>query len=364
MDQWPYAKRIMHLIGGLRAVNEAGERRLYVLPQAKEGIFEVTLESYSALYKVVSQLGLTGVGVEFIKHVREVEGAMPPEWRPWFSDRSWLVWENKQAWAEISNSAHQKKQFKCADIARRIRSEIDTCQHHLLRLSKAYNQCLAAKINSNEFRANQPFDDLFSQDIFDFIHSFLSSMGTLRDYLAEYIAEFIIAKVPSKVRQKKKMAALADELKELTHSGKPLREYLLEITSRELPYGWLAVLNEYRNIIIHQSPITDMHKRRYLWQQTIVVNGATLPIILFPIPEDPISISKKRRQKDFYDSPGNTLWATFDTEMNPREPDALLYCHQSLGNMMDLAKKVIDLSPCKPEPIVITPIGEVVLRSS
>jgi len=363
-DKWPYVKRTLHLIGGLRAICEAGEARLYVLPQAKEGVLEASLSNYASLFNIVCQMELDCVGAEFVSHIEEAKGAIPPEWRPWFLSEGWLCFENRQTWAEISHSAQKKDNFQCADNARRIKSEIDTCQYHLLRLSKAYSQCLFALVNSNTFKANQPFDNMFSQDIFDSIHSFFSSIGTLRDYLAEYIGEFIILDIPPKIKNQKKMAKLIQELKKESHSGNPLQKYLLEITSRHVPYGWLAVLNEYRNIVIHQSPITDMLKRRYLWQQTMSVEGATLPIILFPIPEDPISISAERRRSDFYNQAENKSWHAFESEMNPAEPDALLYCHQCLGNMMELSKKVIELSPCRPEPIVITPKGGILRRFS
>ena len=360
---WPYALRIVHLPGGLRAVSPAGEREVFLhatIPGERPAphlAFEIG--SYGALYKSLYALGLAPLAVDFYDHDLQAQGLEPPHCRHFFRTRDRGIWPSANAaqkWSEIRHvAAHELDDFHLADLCGRIAFELRASVIKYMDISQHYHQCLHACVLKGGVKSGSRFSDGNTFLVFLGIHSFMAEIATLRDYLAEFTANYVLRNELA-LRDDEyiaKMSSLGGRIRR-NAPRHPLAERLRDAVDEE-KQGWLATMSAYRDLILHHSPVGMVDAWNEMTQSVAeLADGKQLPSLAFFLPRDPFS-AKRGRAKG---SPIKTLDEFIAISMRS-EPDgrieALLYCHEALGQLAVLALELAEASPVRAKEIRLGP---------
>ncbi len=362
-QQWP-AARIVHLIGGCRAINNPGPTVKfdpYTL-EGKQGQFQVS--KYGAIFHSLESLGASIIGVDFYSHVLEVKGSVPPNWRSYHRTKStsWPTEEVAQKWRNIGHAAFKQKKGKLWDIASRIGHQLRVCDWRLREISGAYCNQLFAKVQMKNFKVGQRFEDGFTWLSYLSIQSFLVDACILRDYLTEFMSEFIYSDMVELGNLK--ITAMGAFKKKVLNKITELDSFTQELKQETSNDGWITLLGNYRDLVVHSAPLAQAERKLFsICDELKIVGGGRLPIIRCPIPENPAKISNSRSTGSHFEDFDNQFNVFVEAAKGDIPMiDGLDYASAALGNLAKLSDKVAEKSPVVPEMMVFDNsniIGEV-----
>jgi hypothetical protein len=346
-EQWYNVTRIVHLVGGLRAINKAGSEVAIPLG-SNDPIPTFSIDKYHDLPWALISLGFKIIGIDYYETSQQVQGYYPPIWYPFHADQenkdTSLNAENKWSW--LANAAFKAEKIELMDICSRIAFEIRACNLRLRQLSEAYNVELWSLCEQQRFSPGKG-ETLNSFSIYLETHDLLRELCTLRDYLAEFVANFVLKSSLSTDNRIRLMTSLRRRIAEAKITDNSIANELYEITN-ESEGGWLAKLSAYRDLVVHYVPLGQAIRKEFVVRRFLPgSNLGNLPSIYFPIPSNPFSV-KQARSKG---SPFETVseWIEASKQDDSSAPDALEYCLRSVGNMMSLACKIAKEAPISPE---------------
>ncbi|KEZ76134.1 hypothetical protein C41B8_16399 [Salinisphaera hydrothermalis C41B8] len=349
--------RVVHLLGGGRLVNELGPRAV-VHPKplvGEQASFET--DTYAKLFHDAHWAGLEPVGVEFYSHQMQATGEEPPEWKPYLRrfTSTWCCDDSAQKWAEIAHVAHQRKLALEWDLSRRIRYQLRTLSWRLFEVSQAYHNQLVGKLASGSFTDGGKFEDGFTAQMYLALHSFLIDACILRDYLADFIAKFILPKESGDFGRFKDMGQFRYKVLGPHKNEGGIASELWEATD-ENTNGWLAVLNAYRNIVVHSAPLEHAEARLFAQSYLAPFNGdRRIPAIRCPIPGDPISVKQARSSaadhKSFDELQQSYLMMA---RQEGYGVDGLEYVWSVAGRISAFSQQVSIRSHIEAQPITVT----------
>jgi hypothetical protein len=349
-QNWP-ATRIVHLIGGCRAINNLSPLVSFE-PLTLDGEkVQFQISRYAAIFNSLESLGAPIVGVDFYSHVLEAKGFMPPNWRSYHRTKtnSWPTEETAQKWRNIGHAAFAQKNGKLWDIGSRIGHQLRVCDWRLREVSEAYCNQLSAKVQMKDFKVGQRFENGFTWLSYLSIQSFLVDACILRDYLSEFIFEFIYRDMVNigdyKIRS---MGALKKKVIDKLTETDIFTEELKEATNKD---GWITLLGNYRDLVVHSAPLAQAERKLFsICEELKIGEGGRLPIIRCPIPENPAKILTSRSTGCHFED--------FDNQFNifikaskgdiPMM-DGLDYASIVLGNLAIISDKVAEKSPIRPQ---------------
>lgn len=156
------AGRILHLRGGIRAINWFGPE-VDLQPQTRDGkLAQIQPKSYAGTYEELESLGLLIIGVDFYSHAFEVQGRTPPDWRSHHSPvHGWVCDEAVTKWRHIANAAYKREKGRLWDLASRIAHQLRVCEWRVRQVSESYKDQLLARLQ-NKFQAGQRIEDGFT----------------------------------------------------------------------------------------------------------------------------------------------------------------------------------------------------------
>ena len=127
------------------------------------------------------------------------------------------------------------------------------------------------------------FSNVEAFDLYMSIHSAFVEMCTARDYLAQFAARRVFGGI--------KIETMHELVKKLSQSGQwhELADEIGAICDRSSDDGWMARLSRFRNIVVHQTPISSLSDERGMKAKEIHTEAGTLRVIVVAIPRDPIS---------------------------------------------------------------------------
>ncbi len=351
-QQWYDIGRIVHLIGGLRAINNPGAEVIIPLG-SKSPSPTFSIENYYELPSTLRSLGFDIVGVEYYETSEQVKGYYPPTWYPLDMSRPTcdVSLKAQEIWPKLANAGFQKGDIELMDLCSRIAFEVKACNQRLRQLSEAYNVELWSLCEQQKFSPGRA-ETLNSFSIYLETHDLLRELCTLRDYLAEFVANFVLANSLSSKQRIRLMNSLMKQIRKTNLEDSPIATEINSITN-EQEDGWLARLSAYRDLVVHYVPIGQAAKREFVVQRFLPNSKIkNLPSIYFPIPYDPYAL-KKTRSKG---SPFTTVsdWLESSKENTTTAPDALDYCAYSVENMMALAYRIAKESPIAPQSLTFT----------
>ena len=355
-QEWTVALRVVHLLGGLYAVNPPQEDEVHLSasspPDYDNILCSFTIPAYDQLFFSLHSLGLKPLGTMFVSDKRQQEGIYPPTERHYYcSSRHqgpWVVWDAMQTWGQIArHSAEGDANIPLMDLARRISFELYACSAKWFELSHAYGDVLNGQVRIKELHAGQRFETMNSLSVYLAIHSLLSEISSLRDYLAEFAAQHLLTDdLPGNPYTK--MSKLINALKKRPDITHPVARTIRDITSES--GGWLSILSAYRDLVIHHAPAGMTQGWNFMVQKEFEIRGGfKLPYIETYLPSDPIAVKKER-------SRGTSMrtlaeWnRAFSDASAAGGPDALIYLHDAVGKLALLSLGMALHSPVKPGP--------------
>src|SRR5690606_27635408 len=99
------ALRVVHLAGGLRAVDIDGEKvSIEVGPKYRLAHFP--RPEYPALYATLQQIGFRTIGADFFTNHRFVENT-PPDWNAFRMGDGFYAMDAENAWSNVRHAANQ-----------------------------------------------------------------------------------------------------------------------------------------------------------------------------------------------------------------------------------------------------------------
>lgn len=345
--QWDNVTRIVHLVGGLRAINKAGSEVVIPLG-SNDSMPTFLIDEYHDLPRVLISLGFKVVGIDYYETSQQAQGYYPPTWYPFHADQedkdTSLNAENRWSW--LANAAFKAEKIELMDICSRIAFEMRACNLRLRQLSEAYNVELWSLCEQQQFSPGK-VETLNSFSIYLETHDLLRELCTLRDYLAEFVANFVLKGSLNTDNRIRLMASLSKQIAKAQITDSSIASELCEITN-ESEGGWLAKLSAYRDLVVHYVPLGQATRKEFVVKRFLPdSNLGNLPSIYFPIPSNPFSVKQVRSKG----SPFETVseWIEASKQDDDSAPDALEYCLHSVGSMMSLAFKIAREAPISPE---------------
>lgn len=353
-NNWPNVARIVHLPGGGRAINPPGPEVDIEPSKPLKSEIKFALVRYSSLLGYFMSGSSPPIGVDFYEMPDQVQGHVPPFWRPFHSQYSdgYPTAKAEDLWSCIANAGFESGQMNFTDISRRIAFEIKACSWRLRDLSNSYNTELRALCEKNKFKQGNKFKTLNSFLVSLATHAFLVDICTLRDYLSEFLAAFVFSKYNKEENLRiVNLSVLRKEVLRFAKDENEFAAYLYEITDKNSANGWLATLGAYRDLVVHSVPLVQATHIGFLQQRVIDIgNGQNVPSIYFPIPPDPNSVARSRSKGELFSTPEE--WIKASVEFDPEKesaPDALNYCACAMGQMSSLLIKTTEHSPVAPK---------------
>ena len=315
------------------------------------------LPTFHSLYPILHSLNLTPIGCDYFSCEMEFMGYVPPNWRPYHSDykKIWLSTDAFHKWSQITHRAFTEEKGDIADLASRIRFQIEAITWRLREISESYTTELRAQVEQGKFEENKKFSTGYSFKTFLTIHSYLIDASTLRDYLAEFLAEYVFQNYLQQKTKICRMSSLRNKVLRLAKNSDKLAKELFEATD-PVNNGWLAELSNYRDLAVHAAPLAQAKNRVFIVNRlSSIKSDKVIPSIFVPLPNNPSLIISERSKglrglkfQDWLDR----LWN--DRDLNSCK-DSLEYCLLVQGKLANLAIAVAELSPIKAKPIVIPP---------
>lgn len=351
---WP-ASRIVHLLGGCRAINIDGPL-VRIEPNTVQGkTVQFSTQGYSAIYSDLKSIGLDVVGVDFYSHISEVKGETPPNWRVYnrTNETSWASEETAQTWKGIAHSAFKKQNGHVWDLASRIGYQLRVCSWRIRQLSEAYHEQLLARLQRGEAGEGQHFEDGYTWLAYLAVQSALVDACILRDYLAEFAANFVIGKrYGIDTKNVSSVGGLIKKVLNKVSKKDPLVDQLKNATGNS---GWLKILGEYRDLVVHSAPLAHAEERLFAVSKVIKIDPeGSIPIINIPLPENPGRISSNRASRSQF-SDFKRQFDKFAGSAKGEAPsiDALTYMRHIHGMLSNLAKAIADESPIPYQDFVL-----------
>lgn len=272
---------IIHLLGGIRAATHPnGHLVLYPRMDGSDVEFP-SVRSTNAYIPNVRRLGLMEIGVEELSCEHQLVHS------------HWYLLEEKvgmspddggrDLWSQIAYGAYLAGETIKAEIAGRIAFALAAASRRLRDVSEQYYFQNRAACEAR-LAPDAGFSNLATFDLYLAIHSCLMEMASARDYLARFIAVDVIKGASSE-----SMSGLRKEIikKGLSH---PLGSLVVSICDKTAG-GWMAQLSEYRDIVVHRSPVTAITQNDYATCREIgLLGGASLRAINVGLPADAFSL--------------------------------------------------------------------------
>lgn len=353
MAESPQVVWILHLLGGVRAFwgDNGQPSPVQVEPHLMSGKgLEFTASSLGQAIQRCNALGLQSFGAGVYTNGLELKGIVPAQWRTihYLPNSAWFCYEAQENWSQIAYAARKNQIGRLWDCSARIAYQLTTCISRLQDISDGYATQLRSLV-AKKFPYGSRIENLWTHSVFRSIQAFLAEACILRDYLAEFTAEYVYrAVMRTRITT---LAKLVPHLRSGDFSGK-LATDLRKATD---PNGWLAMIGDYRNLVVHSAPLAMAQKDLWVWCQAHrLPRGERLPYVQFPLPADPAGIMALRRESDYANF--STLADIFSgpAEVDSSMKDAFRYLHEVLGKLGELAAALVHHSPVPPEMPVLT----------
>lgn len=337
------ALRIVHLVGGLRAIDLnqdevlVGVSETYVFARLKT-------PPYSDLYRQLETIGFRVIGVDFLTNHDRVE-LSPPDFEAFCMGSGFYAMEGERAWSRVRHAAANAKNWRVKELSGKIRTYLRLLPMRLREISEAYNSCLRqAVLMRNSVKIGHNFSNQWTVHIDAAVHAYLSDAGAFRDVLSEFTWRVILGEGDGVTRHSKLIRKTNAETSDLLR-------YIHE-SSRE--GGWLFQLGALRDEVIHAAPIAD--SQEFHFGQLRALAGAekgyiaTLHLALLQADG---SVRKPERPDGGADLPIKTSLKAYRQYVETGR-DALAVCEGYLVDLVKLSDRLRLESGLKEEEVVLT----------
>lgn len=312
--------QFLHLTYGLRAGRSETDK-LKLWPTGKNALTEVANVDMANVGKFLAAGGL------------EVVGNEERLWADGYEERIWnpallpglgadLGDLPGHDWANIAHSASGANQ-EAHRLAEAVSMHLRGASLRLMHISEWYHQMLLY----SHLKGHGPGIRFANLDFFHFLldcHSFLVEIGSARDHLAVFAGKAIAGLT--------RVRGHSDLLKQLGKLPDPLRSIVERVSDDSPAKLSLAHIGHYRDIIVHQNPLTRLGNIGFETFET----GITLPHQLLAVKYEIIANPLSGKSDRF---------------------DALRAFQAMLRVVFAYSREIAALSPFEPSIPEITPIS-------
>ncbi|WP_126176316.1 hypothetical protein [Tsuneonella rigui] len=217
-------------------------------------------------------------------------------------------------WSEIRNRAAKVGDERAIHLCSAISFHYLAAEISLRRVSEGYH-ALQRHVHRTKTPIGHRFTNMDTFDLYNDLHGFFVNLGSTRDYLASFIAEKIDSDNP--------VSGHSSLLKRIRHSDAEVHRVVQTFSDREFSPIGLAHIGEYRDILVHRSPIGSLTED---WVEVVGLRE--------PLPQGAGGVSLKLPANPF-DLAGETV-------------DALLLVHHALLIMAKYLIEIAQFSPIRP----------------
>ncbi len=330
-DDGPLQPRIVHLLGGLRAI-DLREDKVLIQIALERPLIEFATPKYPQLYSSLKQLGLTPIGVEF-PHTASLKGLSPSDWQCFFPTSGFLLMDERRAWSEIRYLAIKEGKFDVVEVAANCTTYLDLLDIRLMQLSVAYNASLRSQ-NLKTSEDNFLFSNGFMREIDAAIHGFVADTGSFRDHIAETVWHHIL-------EQSEPLGTFSSFLKKIKTN---LHKVAVQLSSAGQKGEWLYNFSTLRNEIVHVAPVGRSSEFHFCQLRNQICDPSlTLPFLHYPILDSDNTVwTADDGKKAIYSQDEAAIKAALKQYSNYVENslDGLAYASQTLEHMVKLIRDV------------------------
>jgi hypothetical protein len=225
--------------------------------------------------------------------------------------------------------------------SRHIAEQLRNCNWRIKELSDSYHRNLVASLKSKRFAKGKRMAGCFSELIFYSSHSAFSELSSLRDHLAMFVGRVLLGMPATKCDS---WASLVRENK-FQNSAHPIVTQIKAST-------WANTFGEYRNLIVHNAPLSQAHGRVMVSHETMEGQMGSFPAVALRLPANPSEIRLRFRKGHTYKN--YKEWVDTIADASKDGPDTLAYCHSAFGDFLRLAHAIASYSPIEPKMFQIT----------
>lgn len=334
--------RIVHLPGGLRAVDDlSGRIKLYFTANEMRG--EYPRPDYSSLYATLRSFGLPPVGVEFLGS-EAVRHRTPPDWECASPRSGFLAREERGKWSMIRHAARKDRRQDIVKIAAHCLTYLDLLSLRLWQLSTAYNQMLVSAYDPDA-PERLLVSTGYMRHIDAAVHAFLADAGSFRDLLAEMAWRLVLG-------ESQTLTTLGTFIKKAKGHPDPLA---VEILTAASGTGWLRQLSSLRDAIVHVAPMgrqQNFHSCKI--RSKSLSSTVTVPLLHYPILRSDGTIWDDEDTIDFDNEEAVKASLFRYNDFVESSQDGLTYCWQTQDRLIDLASRIRERSGLRGEMLKIT----------
>ena len=237
----------------------------------------------------------------------------------------------ERLWRQISHRAAKNLNERAEHLSEAIAFHYLSAEISLRRISEGYFH-FQSHVHKNQTPIGNKVSTSSIFEINSDIHAFFANLGSLRDYLASYVAEIILD-----IGTVNNHSAL---LKKIKNGEEEIEKYISSISDRTYAPIGVAHIGEYRDILIHRSPVGKFNDS---WVETVELRP--------PLPKGSAGVTLQL--------PGDPF------NLEGQKIDVLVLAHNALLLMAKYCLTVGKKSPIKPYmPHFIVENGEMVEKSS
>ena len=235
------------------------------------------------------------------------------------------------------------------DLARRISHQSWLTNWRYRELSEAYRDHVVVGLKGGKGKTTGRFANEFTELVYSALQSFMIDACILRDNLAEFYWWHL--RQGGYVKSSKTVTTMGGLLNGQFKAAKVpdrVHSFILDGTTENT--GWIWLLTEYRNLVVHVAPLTLADQVLFAsWVETDV-NGRSVVGVKLPLPKNPLALSKSRNDGSLFEDPAGTR-ATFANVMkdDANTLDCLQYATTVVSGLALLSWHTIFVSPIKPK---------------
>jgi hypothetical protein len=348
LGEWR-ASRVVHLHGGLRAVNDRSPA-VHLSPRraTKCAPKVLALSTYGVLFSELSQEGFDVLGCDFVSRADQLLRREPPQWLMFGGSKAWVIRTEHDAWSGIAHAAAKDRDPALGDLARRIQHHFRVCEWRLWQLSDAYHDLLIANLVREPLEYGKWQLDEWSWRIYAGLESFFTDACILRDRFAEFASQHVFSKTlgTTKVRQweplRKALAARRSMIQ-----ADPLADQVLKESEGQ---GWIKELGAYRDLSVHGAPLIRAAGHMYYVVDEVVTRSfGPTPVAHCPLPPAPTKLLADLSKGAVPDTWQGAGAAYADSGKGIEAGvDSLRFAHSRLVRLAQLSSALISRSPVKP----------------
>lgn len=324
----PMPPRIIHLLGGLRAIDDqSGQVSIQVT--ADQLVTQFPAPAYPQVYNGLRSLNLRPIGAEFLD-LESYQGLQAPDWQCASVCGGFKLRLQRKFWAGARHAAQADDKAEIADLAGRASTYLDLLPIRILQLSTAYNQALRSYLAGQPAPDNVFFENTFRPYIDAAIHAFAADAASFRDVISESAWKLVLHETSA-------VTSLKEFRKRAKSFSEPITQSILDAAE---PDGWLKRLSDLRNHITHVAPVGRGSSFQFCQPRRVRIGAKQAVMLHYPLLDEIGKVREHQRPVDFTDETAIRKALEEYKSFADASLDALEYAWETLDRLVGVLGQI------------------------